>query len=85
MKNSRLSLFRDLWRTASLSLPDAIKAVTDGMSDWKGRVFGNILLKKRELVRRISGIHRSWKYGEWQQLDLLEKELLVEYQRILEQ
>lgn len=84
LHNDFPNIFRDAWAAGSTT-EEAIRHVQSACYDWNLLVFGNIFKRKRRLVARISGIQSSPNYGLSSFLQAKERELLTEFQSILQQ
>lgn len=64
---------------------ECISNFTNAVTNWNKKVFGNIFRKKRWLLGRIEGVQRSQEQNFSHNLQLLEKDLVDEYNNILAQ
>ena len=62
-----------------------MKNFTERIKNWNREIFGNIIRRKRRCQVRLNGIQRSLSRAPSHRLQKLEKELIVEYNTILEQ
>ncbi|KAI8550987.1 hypothetical protein RHMOL_Rhmol06G0149600 [Rhododendron molle] len=69
------------WNGTNLS--DHINNFTKAAQDWNKNVFGNIFRKKRWIQGRINGIHKAQETNFAHNLQLLEKDLVKEFNNIL--
>ncbi|KAG5562963.1 hypothetical protein RHGRI_005637 [Rhododendron griersonianum] len=68
-----------------VDLLDHIKNFSDAALDWNKKVFGNIFRKKRWVLSRINGIQMAQANGFSHNLQILEKDLVSDYNNILTQ
>lgn len=66
-----------------LDLPDSIDLLAQKLELWNKMVFGNVFLGKKHLLARISGLQRILARRHSQKYDLLNKQLVAEYNKTL--
>lgn len=77
-------MVRNSWQPNN-HLTDNLQVVSDALSNWNKRVFGNILNRKRTTLAHLEGIQRRLPQHKHGGLVKLEKKLIADYQEILYQ
>ncbi|OMO90964.1 reverse transcriptase [Corchorus capsularis] len=73
-----------LWRELDGSFVDRTEKLASALLEWNKADFGNIFAKKKELRARINGVQRALAVHRSHQLELLEEDLVSQYDKILE-
>ncbi|GLT58567.1 hypothetical protein SLA2020_314490 [Shorea laevis] len=76
-------LISPIWSTPNLCTSQCILNTQNSCKIWSKTTFDNIFVKKQELNARLDGIHRSLSHKPSNFLTNLEKELSLEYEKIL--
>ncbi|KAF7801271.1 reverse transcriptase [Senna tora] len=81
---SFINLAERAWKE-SRSACHGLNVIRDRAIEWNKAFFGNIFHRKQKIIRRLEGISRAMSQGPKPHLVKLEKDLALEYQRILSQ
>ena len=79
------SVVKEAWIRGGNDTINCLKEVTWDSVKFNQEVFGNVFKKKKELEARINGIQRRLESWDSVSLELLEKSLRQEYEKVLEQ
>lgn len=75
----------DSWNNPELPFMENLHILTDNIKTWNRDTFGNIFKNKRRILARLEGIERTQCISFSQNLFLLEKVLIRDFQNILKQ
>ncbi|OMO86542.1 reverse transcriptase [Corchorus capsularis] len=83
--NGFQKMMGNLWKTLEGNFIAKEEKLASALMEWNKSEFGNIFEKKKELRPRISGVQRALANHRSHQLELLEEDLIAQYDKILEQ